>query len=206
MSRRTVLKIAFGVDAACLLALALMVANVQWAEADRIRANLDAVEPRPYAVVLGASVKKDGTPSDALRDRVMTGVELYKSGKARKILMTGDDGKFHVDEVSAMRKLAIDAGIPSEDILVDGHGYRTYESCKRASQIFDVKQAIVVTQRFHLGRALYLCSHFGMEVQGIAADKQKYEGAVSFFIRDMLASVKAWWDVNVWAPPPPVSY
>ncbi|MBP9709916.1 YdcF family protein [Patescibacteria group bacterium] len=168
--------------------------------------SVSEVTPAPTAMVLGASVKLDGTPSDALRDRVMVGIQLYKEGKVSNLLMTGDDGGFHANEVATMKRLAIEAGVPEKDILVDGHGYRTYESCKRAVQTFNIRQAIVVTQRFHLARALYLCSHLGMDAQGVAADLQPYERIVFFTLRDFAASLKAWWDINIDPPPSPVAY
>jgi vancomycin permeability regulator SanA len=160
----------------------------------------------PFGIVLGASVKRDGTPSDALRDRLLVAARLYKAGKVTRLLVTGDDGKFHVDEVSSMKRILMAEGVPTEDILVDGHGYRTYESCKRAVQRFGIKQGIIVTQRFHLPRALYLCAQLGMDVQGVASDLQTYQRILFFTLRDFGASFKAWWDVNVSPPHPPVQY
>lgn len=170
------------------------------------------VQPAQVAMILGASIKPDGAPSDALKDRVDTGIELYKTGKARKLLITGDDGAFRSNEVATMRRLVIEAGVPEEDILVDGHGYRTYESCKRAINVFGMTGLIVVTQRFHLSRALYLCSKLGIEaqgemnVQGVPADLQTYERIVFFTVRDWAATLKAWWDINILPPEPPVRY
>lgn len=160
--------------------------------------------PVTYAIVLGASVKQDGTPSDALYDRVITGVELYKDNIVEKLLMTGDDGKFHANEVATMKRIAVEEGIPEEDVLVDGQGYRTYESCKRAKQVFNITDAVVVTQRFHLGRAVYLCSSFGIQTFGAPADRQSYQRITYFWARDLTASFKAWWDINIQEPKPPV--
>ncbi len=165
------------------------------------------VQPAPTALVLGASVKLDGTPSDALRDRVTTAVELYRQQKVKNLLMTGDNGAFHVNEVATMKRLAVEAGVPEQDVLVDEHGYRTYESCKRAVEVFGVTDGIVVTQRFHLSRALYLCSHLGMtKTQGVPADLETYERIFFFTARDFAASLKAWWDINILPPEPPVDY
>ncbi len=187
------------------LASASIIQQIQRQYQPAIR-SMSEVAPAPAAMILGASVKLDGTPSDALRDRVMVGIQLYKEGKVSSLLMTGDDGGFHANEVATMKRLAIEAGVPEKDVLVDGHGYRTYESCKRAVQTFNIRQAIIVTQRFHLARALYLCSHLGMEAQGVAADLQPYERIVFFTARDFAASLKAWWDINIDAPPSPVQY
>jgi vancomycin permeability regulator SanA len=172
------------------------------------RVNMIGWEKTPveYALVLGASVKQDGTPSDALYDRVATAVELYNDDYVQKLLMTGDDGKFHANEVAVMKRVAMELGVPESDILVDGHGYRTYESCKRAKEVFDIDEAVIVTQRFHLARALYLCGNFmKISVQGRVADRQSYQRIVFFWARDLASSFKAWWDINIQEPKPPVS-
>lgn len=167
-------------------------------------ASLATVEDAPTALVLGASVKRDGTPSDALHDRLEIGAQLYREGIVKQVLVTGDDGGFHLDEVATMKRVLMEKGVAEWSILVDPHGYRTYESCKRAVAVFEVKHAIIVTQRFHLARALYLCSHLGMSVQGVSADLQTYERIVFFTVRDFVSSFKAWWDINIQSPQPPV--
>lgn len=206
MRRHLLWKILLGLGLAAVFACALMVAQVQWNQADKIFTKAEEVKPAPYAIVLGASVNKDGTPSWALEDRVLTAVDLYKQGKVKKLLMTGDDGRFRDREIPAMKNVALNQGVSSTDILLDPHGYRTYESCKNASTVFGITQAIVVTQRFHLGRALYLCAKEGIAVQGLTADRRSYANVFVFTLRDLLASVKAWWDINIWAPQPPVKY
>lgn len=193
-----------GIALAASLACVGLVLRVQTAHIGSIKASEDEIATTTYALVLGASVKEDGSPSDALSDRVKTAAELYKLHKVSKLLLTGDDGGFRGDEVDAMKALAISAGVSSTDILLDGHGYRTYESCKRAAQNFGVTSTVVITQRFHLARALYLCDSFGLEVQGLPADRQGYASIVMFTLRDLLASAKAWWDINVFAPQSPV--
>lgn len=195
-----------GAVAAFVFGCALILARVQWDQSAHLLDRASDVSLSPIAIVLGASVRTDGTASDALRDRVETAVDLYKSGKVGEMLMTGDDGKFHIDEVSAMKKLAVEAGVPEEKIRTDGHGYRTYESCKRAAEEYGIRDAIIVTQRFHLGRATYLCHAFGINTQGLAADKQPYQRIAFFTLREALASIKAWMDVNIFAPQPPVAY
>jgi len=186
-----------------VLACMLVIIYVQKAYSARIMAE-SALPKSEAIIILGASLKSDGTPSDALTDRLVTGVKLYKDGKASHILVTGDDGKFHTNEVAVMRQYLVDRGVSSTDILVDGQGYRTYESCSRAADIYKIRQAIIVTQNFHLPRALYLCNVMGMDAVGSSADLHVYKDQWWNVLRDFLASAKAWWDVNTWTPKPPV--
>ena len=183
-----------------------MILDVQLRHVDKLYSSIDNAKQAPTAIVLGASVKSDGEPSAALRDRLLVGIALYERGLVQDILITGDDGAFHIDEIKTMREFLLSHSIPSEHIREDGHGYRTYESCKRAHEIFGIKQAIVVTQRFHIGRALYLCNELGIDTNGVSSDLATYEKIVQFTIRDAGASLKAWWDVNIKPPKPPVEY
>lgn len=201
---KKLLKALLIVGAAGIVAVGLIVFYVQFRHFDRIRTDIAAVGHAPVAIVPGASILTGGEPSDALRDRLETALDLFRRGKIDRILVTGDDGRFHVDEITAMRDFLTKAGVPRERIVVDGQGYRTYESCKRAVQVQDIREAVVVTQRFHLGRALYLCSAFGMDATGIVADRHEYVRGSYFWLRDLASSVKAWWDVNVIPPKPPV--
>lgn len=199
----TVCAVVFGL-ATCAATFAVVL--VQTSYADRIVRSGSDVTRRPVAIVLGASVKKDGTPSAALEDRILTAADLYKTGKVDGLLMTGDDGQFHIDEIKTMVRVAREAGVPDNVIRTDGHGYRTYESCKRAHDVYGVTEAIVVTQRFHLGRALYLCNRLGVNAVGVVADRRSYDLAASFWMRDILSSIKAFSDVNLFPPSPPVAY
>jgi len=155
------------------------------------------------ALVLGASVTGSGLPSDALKDRLDEGVSLYKT-VAGQIMISGDDGRYRAREIPVMKAYLIAQGVPETDILVDGEGYRTYESCKHAAAELKGRLVIIVTQRFHLGRALYLCNQLGVNAIGSVADRQHYRRIVFFTVRDILASVKAWWDINVQPPKSPV--
>lgn len=184
--------------------VAAMVIDVQVRFIDKLYANTTDIRPAPVAMVLGASVKTNGEPSDALRDRLLVGQALYERKLVKKILITGDDGKYHIDEIRTMRNFLVKRGVPEEDILEDGRGYRTYESCKRAVKEFGVKKAIVITQRFHLGRALYLCNRLGMDAHGAASDLTFYRRILFFALRDIAASIEAWWDINIRPPRPPV--
>ena len=109
------------------------------------------------AIVFGAGLRRDGRPAAVLHDRVVTAVELYQNGTVKKLLMSGDNRFEYHNEPGAMRNLAVELGVPDEDIVLDYAGRRTYDTCYRAKEIFEVRNAVLVTQRFHLDRALYLC-------------------------------------------------
>ena len=141
-------------------------------------------------LVLGCLVKRDGVPSDMLHDRLQRGVELYDLGAAPKILMTGDHGRDDYDEVDAMKRFAVEAGVPSENVFMDHAGFSTYESMYRARDIFKAKKILIVTQEYHLYRAIYIAESLGLEAYGVAADYRSYSGQLSRDVREMLARVK----------------
>jgi vancomycin permeability regulator SanA len=141
-------------------------------------------------LVLGCYVHKDGNPSDMLHDRLRRGVELYDLGAAPKLLMSGDHGRTDYDEVAAMKQFAINAGIPSEHIFMDHAGFSTYESLYRAKEIFQAKKILIVTQEYHLYRAIYIANQLGLEAYGVSADYRNYSGQTSRDIREFLARVK----------------
>src|SRR3989338_7718288 len=132
------------------------------------------IDPAPVAIVLGAKVKTDGQPSDILRDRLLTAIDLYRAGSVEKILVSGDDGQVEYDEVNAMRLYLLSADVDPDDIFLDHAGFDTYDSMIRAQKVFGVTKAIIVTQAYHLPRALYLADAFGIDAQGVAADRQTY--------------------------------
>lgn len=141
-------------------------------------------------MVLGASINPDGTPSPMLEDRLEAGIELYNRGVAPKLLLTGDDGQVEYNEVEAMRKFAINAGVPEEDIFLDHAGFSTYDSVYRASYVFGVESMVVVTQEYHLYRTLHVCKKMGIEALGVGADQEVYGGQEFREIREVLARVK----------------
>ncbi len=156
-----------------------------------IYSNVDDVPCMPVAIVFGA-----GIGTQILADRVATAVALYKSGKIQKILMTGDNGHNDYDEPNAMRSLAMAAGVPRKDIVCDYAGFRTYDSLYRAHAIFDVRRAILVTQGFHLPRAIFIAKHLGLSVIGIDAALRSYGFEECWYeLREILASEYAWLDV-----------
>ncbi len=141
-------------------------------------------------VVLGCQVKSDGMPSDMLRDRLRRGVELYKNGIAPKIIMSGDHGQKEYDEVTTMKNWAIENGVPEEDIFMDHAGFSTYESVYRAKEIFGAKRVVIVTQEYHLYRALYIAEKLGLEGVGAAADYHIYAGQAYRDLREVAARCK----------------
>ncbi len=141
-------------------------------------------------LVLGAGLKADGTPNFMLQDRLDKGIELYKAGAAPKLLLSGDNGQVEYDEVNAMKKYALDAGVPAEDVFLDHAGFSTYESMYRARDIFLVKKAIIVTQKYHQYRSLYIAKGLGIEGYGIIAEPRTYGGQLKRDIREILARDK----------------
>jgi len=141
-------------------------------------------------LVLGCQVKDDGSPSDMLRDRLTRGIELYKNNTSFKLLMSGDHGSENYDEVGNMKQYAIDAGVSSSDIFMDHAGFSTYESIYRAKEIFGAKKILIVTQEYHLYRALYIAKMLGVEAYGVPSDYHIYAGQASREVREVLARVK----------------
>jgi len=166
--------------------------------------SLEDVPVKRVAVVFGAEVKKDGTPSAALRDRVETAVALYKKDKVEKLLMSGDNSFVDYNEPESMRQYAISLGVPDSDIVLDYAGRRTYDTCYRAKEIFGVYSAILVTQGFHLPRAIFLCNSFGVDAVGVKADNYYYLKRLRLIwnIREILATAQAVWDVYIANPSP----
>lgn len=140
-------------------------------------------------VILGAGIWGD-KPSPMLQDRLEEGIHLYKEGVAPKIIMSGDHSREEYDEVNIMKQYAVDRGVPSEDIFMDHAGFSTYESMYRAKEIFDAKNIVIVTQEYHLYRALYIANQFDMNAYGVNADPRKYAGQLYREFREILARNK----------------
>ena len=153
-------------------------------------------EPPRVAIVFGAGVRSDGSPKDALYDRVLTAVELYRAGRVRKLLMSGDNPAHNYDEPSAMKQTAMQLGVPESAIVLDFAGRRTYDTCYRAKEIFEVRKAVLVTQEFHQARALYLCSNLGVDSVGITANRRKYLGENYWAFREFFSVFSAWFEMN----------
>ena len=141
-------------------------------------------------LIFGAGVLSNGTPSPMLRDRLLTGIACYQAGLAPKIVVSGDHGEDSYDEVNIMKKFCIENGVPSEDIFMDHAGFSTYESIYRIQAIFQAKQVILVTQEYHLYRALYVAKRFGLKAYGVSADLQEYAGQSYYDARELVARIK----------------
>ncbi len=159
---------------------------------------------KPVAVVFGAGLSRDGGPTPVLKDRVETAAFLYFSGKASKLLMSGDNRFLDYNEPGAMQRYALDLGVPEKDIVLDYAGRRTYDTCYRALAIFGVKEAILVTQGFHLPRALFTCNMLGVKAVGVPADQRKFSRSLRFYwsLREIPATAAAFWEVLVTRPLP----
>ncbi len=155
---------------------------------------------RRVAIVFGAGLRRDGTPSPVLEDRVATAAELYFSKKVEKLLMSGDNRFLDYNEPGAMLNYALKLGVPRADIVLDYAGRRTYDTCYRAKVIFGVSAAILVTQDFHLPRALFTCNALGLPAVGVSADRRPYTGPAN--LREYPASLVAIWDVWISRPLP----
>ncbi|MCI8646523.1 MAG: DUF218 domain-containing protein [Firmicutes bacterium] len=154
-------------------------------------------------LVLGAKVKKDGSPSYMLKDRLDLAISLYKAGAAPKLLLSGDHGQVRYDEVNAMKQYAMERGVPKEDLFLDHAGFSTYDSVYRAKEIFQAERIIVVTQSYHQYRALYGCGKMGIKAWGVASDQAIYRGQNMRDLREIAARDK---DFFKWMAKPDPTY
>ena len=163
----------------------------------RISTNKQIIKENDYTalsnvdciIILGAGIWED-KPSPMLEDRLLEGIKLYQNGVSDKIIMSGDHGRREYDEVNIMKNYAIEKGIPSENIFMDHAGFSTYESIYRAKDIFEAKKVVIVTQEYHLYRALYIANQLGLEAYGVGADSRQYVGATYRELREILARDK----------------
>ena len=169
----------------------------------RLIYTIEEAPARRVAIVFGAGITGDWRPLPALADRVWTAAELYKAGKVDKLLMSGDNRTIEYNEPEAMRRYALEQGVPDEDIVLDYAGRRTYDTCHRAGYIFGVEDAVLITQAFHLDRALYTCDKLGIDAVGVAADRREYYSIGFWWWRELAAVTAAWLDLN-WLHPLPV--
>lgn len=203
--RRIAFWVSIGIGAVIVLAgLAVLIPNLVISRSARthIVPTVAEAPQAQVAIVLGARVWADGTLSLMLTDRLQIGVELYKAGKVEKLLLSGDHGRTDYDEVNAMLRYAVDRGIPDEDVFTDHAGFSTYDTMYRARDVFAVHSAIVVTQGFHLARAVYTARSLGVDATGVPSDIQPYTSTWRFAMRDWLARAKAFLDLKITKPGP----
>jgi SanA protein len=169
---------------------------------DYIVASPEAAPHAQCAIVLGARVFKDGTPYAMVADRLEVAIQLYKLGKVDKLLLSGDHGTKTYDEVNAMLKYVVDRGVPDEHVFTDHAGFDTYDTMYRARDVFMVKSAIVVTQTYHLSRAVYTARIIGLEAVGVSADLRPYLHPLRNQAREILARVNAALELHLTRPQP----
>ena len=193
-----------------ILVLAVLLLGSPLAARSLIRSSVNAFIFRdvagaptaPVAMVFGAGVTPGGYLTPILADRVETAIALYRAGKVRKLIMTGDNRFAWYNEPGAMGAYAQARGVPAKDIVFDYAGRRTYDSCYRGRHIFGIQRAILVTQEYHLTRAVYTCRRMGIDAIGMAADRPPLKVALQFRLRELPALLVAWWDTNVRHPIP----
>ncbi len=189
---RNLLLVSLSLVLAVTAVLFIINGHVKSAAGDRILTAEDAAELEDVdcIIVLGCQVREDGSLSHMLRDRLIRGLELYEAGAAPKLLMSGDHGRKDYDEVGAMKQYAIDNGVASQDIFKDHAGFSTYETVYRAKEIFEADKVIIVTQEYHLYRALYIAQQLGVDAYGVSADLNTYAGQSMRDAREVLARCK----------------
>ncbi len=163
--------------------------------------DIDKVPKTQVALILGAKVSHDGVMSPMLHDRVTTALELYKKGKVERFLVSADHGRKNYDEVNPIKEYLLKKDIPAEDIFLDHAGFDTYDSLFRAKYIFQIQSLTVVTQNFHLPRAIYLGRSLGIDTYGVSADRQFYGGIEYNKSRETIAGVKAFFNICFRAKP-----
>ena len=166
--------------------------------------NIQDAPSKPVAIVFGAGLWYDGSPTPILRDRVASAAALYHAGKVTKILMSGDNSTVDYNEPGAMKDFAIQLGVPEDDIVLDYAGRRTYDTCYRAGDIFGLQEVILVTQGFHLPRTIYTCNALGTSAVGVDADIRTYRRRSLLYwnLRELPATAIAMWQVHVSHPEP----
>ena len=180
-----------------LAAVPLKIMSFGQAHIDTVR----TVDDAPVAIVFGAGLRSDGQPSDALADRLQVAAELYEQGTVEHILVSGDNRFENYNEPQVMMDTLVEQyHIPQDVVAADFAGRRTYDTCLRAHELWVVNRAILVTQAFHLPRAIWTCDKLGIESTGISASLQSYVRGELYSVREWLAMYKAWIDIFIWTP------
>lgn len=165
--------------------------------------DIQKIEERPAAIVFGAAVNPATLlPSDILQDRIITAVDLYNKKKVEKIILSGDNRVENYNEPIVMKRFGEILSVDEEDLIMDFAGRRTYDTCYRAKEIFGIEKAILVTQEYHLYRALYTCRALGIDVIGVSASRQEYKDQTYYNLREIPAVLLAFLEVHVLHPKP----
>ncbi len=209
--RRRAAKVAVVLSVVALIVVAVTNAIVLSIGGERVYTRAGDVPPRAVAIVLGAGLSRDGRPSVVLLDRLETSLDLYRRGKVRRLLVTGDNGTDQYDEVTAMERWLVAHGVDPRHVQRDHAGFRTLDSMVRAVKVFQVRHAVVVTQRFHMARSLFLARDAGLDAVGAVADRRPYHYARRYALRELGARAVAVFDAwvihrrpRVLGPPIPV--
>jgi len=170
----------------------VMYARVQLKYVDQI-VTIEAI-PAEYetAIVFGAGLIARGTPGGVLEDRILTAIDSYQAGKVSQLLMSGDNSSANHNEVAAMENLALEKGLPAESIVLDPEGISTFESCLRARDEFKLDRVVLMTQKYHLRRALYICNELGLDAIGVDAARRSYSKQLRYTVREIPASIADW--------------
>ena len=176
-------------------------AYVSISNKNRIKKNLDDVPQMYCAIVLGAKVNELGKLSKTLQDRMTSTLELYRAGKVKKILLSGDHSRPDYNEVGAMKRFLLQNDVPDSVIFMDHKGFDTYSTMIRAKQLFEVRDAIIVTQAYHMNRSLYISDQAGLQCVGYLADKRPYVGETGYKMRDWFALAKAFIKLHLFSRP-----
>lgn len=179
----------------CILLTLSIPLYVKYKARHKIFANVENVTNKDFAIVLGAAIKNNSQPGNYLKYRLDDVITLYQAGKIKKILVSGDNGEDAHDEISAMNNYLVKNGIPQDIIFGDYAGFDTYSTMERADKVFDIKNAIIVTQGFHLSRALYIAREKGIDATSYATRQSL--GKRRYFLREYFATIKSFFDCAI---------
>ena len=176
--------------------LIILIIRVQTKYRNEIVDSSEVSSPN-VALVFGAGLKAKGQPGAVLEDRIKTAIKLFQEGKVGKFIMSGyvsDDGH---DEVTAMKNFALQSGMPEDSILIDDQGLNTLQSCQNIKNKFNLTRIVLITQKYHLSRALYLCNESGISSVGVASENRGYSKQIIYTLREYMASIDAWLKINI---------
>lgn len=190
MLLRRILKIILIILITLIILGGVIVVYIRFITNEKIYEDVDKIENKyEFGLILGAAVK-NGKPSPMLKDRLDAGIELYKKNKVEKLIMSGDGRDKYYNEVEVMKNYAINQGVPESDILLDSKGLNTSASMKNLKEVYNSNSAIIVSQKFHINRALYLAEKKGLKAIAYPAKDIKYDSLIFLYIRDIFASIK----------------